>query len=147
MIQRIQSIFLLLASASAFALFAVPFGTTPEPVANSEIYGDGIYNIQDSMGLLILFCVAGGLALISIFLYNNRKTQLLVGRLAIVANIIGFILAIVFYFNNTAELQEINDNENYIGFSLPLVFLLFAILAQRAISKDDRLVRSSDRLR
>ncbi len=147
MIQRIQSIFLLLASASAFALFAIPFGTTPEPVAESEIYMDGVYNIQDSMGLLVLFCIAGALALINIFMFKNRKTQLLVGRMAMVINIIGFILVIVFYYNNAAELQGINDQENYFGFSLPIIFLIFAILAQRAITKDDKLVRSSDRLR
>ncbi len=147
MIQRIQSIFLLLASASAFSLFAFPFGTTSEPIATSNIYMDGVYNIQDSLGLLVIFCVAGALALISIFMYNNRKTQLLLGRFAIIANVIGFILVIVFYINNAAELEGINDEENYIGLSLPFVFLLFAILAQRAITKDDKLVRSSDRLR
>jgi hypothetical protein len=108
---------------------------------------DGVYNIQDSLGLLVIFCVAGALALISIFMYNNRKTQLLLGRFAIIANVIGFILVIVFYINNAAELEGINDEENYIGLSLPFVFLLFAILAQRAITKDDKLVRSSDRLR
>jgi len=149
MIQRIQSIFLLLASASAFALLAVPFGTTTEPVAESAIYMDSVYNIQDNIGLLVLFCVAGALAFASIFMFKNRKSQLIVGRLAIVANIIGFILVIVFYVNNGAELKglSVNDQENYFGFSLPLIFLVFAILAQRAISKDDELVRSSDRLR
>ena len=147
MIQRIQSIFLLLASASAFALLAVPFGTTPEPIADSAIYADSVYNIRDSIGLMVLFCAAGGLALISIFMFNNRKSQLLVSRLAMVANIIGFILVIVFYFNNAAELQQVDDQENYIGFSLPVVFLILAILAQRAISSDEKLVRSSDRLR
>ncbi len=149
MIQRIQSIFLLLASVSAFALFAFPFGTTPQPVAESEIYMDGVYNIQDNIGLLVLFCVAGALALVSIFMYNNRKSQLLVGRLAMVANIIGFVLVIIFYFQNGAELEalNVNDTENLFGFSLPVLFLIFAILAQRAITKDEKLVRSSDRLR
>ena len=70
-----------------------------------------------------------------------------VSRLAMVANIIGFVLVIVFYVQNAAELQQIDDQENYIGFSLPIVFLVLAILAQRAISKDEKLVRSSDRLR
>jgi len=147
MIQRIQSIFLFLASASAFALFAVPFGTTSGPVAESTIYADSAYNIQDSIGLLVLFCLAGALALISIFLYSNRKTQLLLGRFAMIANIIGLILAVVFYINNAAGLQEGIDQENYFGISLPFIFLLFAILAQRAISKDENLVKSSDRLR
>jgi len=147
MIQRIQSIFLLLAAACAFCLFAFPFGTTEAPVANSTIYNDGVYNIQDSVALLALFCVAGGLAFISIFLFKNRKTQLLMGRLAIIANIIGFVMVIIFYMNSAPELKDIQDSENLIGFSLPIAFLVFAFLSQRYISKDDKLVGSMDRLR
>ncbi len=147
MIQRIQSIFLVLAAACAFCLFAFPFGTTESPVADNTIYADGVYNIHDSVALLALFCVAGGLAFISIFLFKNRKTQLLLGRLAIIANIIGFVMVIVFYINNSSTLKEGQDQENIIGFALPLAFLVFAFLAQRAISKDDKLVDSMDRLR
>lgn len=146
MIQRIQSIFLLLAAACAFCLFAFPFGTTESPVENS-IYADSTYNINDSVALLALFCIAGGLAFISIFLFNNRKTQLLLGRFAIIANIIGFIMVIVFYINSAEVLQNVDDNENIIGFSLPIAFLVFAFLAQRFISKDEKLVDSMDRLR
>jgi len=95
MIQRIQSIFLLLAAAAAFALFAFPFASTPNAVASSEMFADAQYNLSDNIALLILFCLAGGLAFISIFMFKNRKTQLLIGRLAIVANIIGLVLAIM----------------------------------------------------
>ncbi len=147
MIQRIQSIFLLLAAACAFCLFAFPFGTTPSPVESSELYKDGVYDINDSIALLALFCIAGGLAFISIFLFKNRKSQLLLGRLAIIANIIGFIMVIVFYMNNSAGLQEGEDSENIIGFSLPIAFLVFALLAQYYINKDSKLVSSMDRLR
>ncbi len=147
MIQRIQSIFLFLAAACAFALFAVPFGTTTEAVAASELYQDSVYNIHDSVALLALFCVAGGLAFISIFLFKNRKTQLLLARLAIIANVIGFIMVIIFYMNNAADLQAGQDQENILGFSLPIAFLVFAILAMRFIGKDEKLVGSMDRLR
>lgn len=147
MIQRIQSIFLLLAAASAFCLFAFPFGSTATPVETSEIYNDGVYNIQDSAALLALFCIAGGLAFISIFLFKNRGTQLLLGRLAIIANIIGFIMVIIFYYNSVPELQGVEDEENIIGFSLPIAFIVFALLSQKYINKDDKLVSSMDRLR
>jgi len=147
MIQRIQTIFLLLAAACAFCLFAFPFGTTASPVSASSIYNDGIYNIQDSPALLALFCIAGGLAFVSIFLFNNRKTQMTLARIAIVANLIGLVMVIVFYYNNAAVLQEVNDEENIIGFSLPIAFLIFGILALRFIKKDENLVSSMDRLR
>lgn len=147
MIQRIQSLFLLLAAACAFCLFAFPFGTTSSPVADNTLYQDAEYNIMDSPALLGLFCVAGGLAFISIFLFNNRKTQIMLGRFAIIANIIGFVLVIVFYINNSEGLTPGQDQENIVGFSLPIAFLVFAFLALRFISKDEKLVDSMDRLR
>ncbi len=147
MIQRIQSLFLLLAAACAFCLFAFPFGTTSSPVADNTLYQDAEYNIMDSPALLGLFCVAGGLAFISIFLFNNRKTQIMLGRFAIIANIIGFVLVIVFYINNSEGLSPGQDQENIVGFSLPVAFLVFAFLALRFISKDEKLVDSMDRLR
>src|SRR5690606_4550224 len=140
MIQRIQSIYLLLASACAFALFAVPFGSTPEPTS-SGIYADGVYNLLDSIGLLVLFCAAGALALISIFMFNNRKNQMMVGRLAIMVNVIGILIVIVLYFNQPAALQAIDDQKNYPGLLLPIAFLVFGILALRAKKKDEMLVR------
>lgn len=147
MIQRIQSLFLLLAAACAFCLFAFPFGTTDSPVADNALYKDGQYNIMDSPALLALFCIAGGLAFISIFLFNNRKVQIMLGRFAVIANVIGFILVIIYYLNNADGLSPGQDQENIIGFSLPIAFLFFAILALRYISKDDKLVQSMDRLR
>ncbi len=146
MIQRIQSIFLLLAAAAAFALFAFPFASTPSAVATSEMFADGQYNLSDNIALLILFCLAGGLAFISIFMFKNRKTQLLVGRLAIVANIIGLVLAIALFMQDKDKLGTV-DPEDGVGLYLPFLFLVFALLAARFIGKDEKLVKSMDRLR
>ena len=152
MIQRIQSIFLLLAAACAFGLFALPFANTTELVSNSDIFKDGLYTIQDNIALLALFCLAGGLAFISIFLFKNRKSQLLMGRFAIIANVIGLVLAIALFFRDLNSLDSA-DNSNDVelsdgwGLYLPIAFLIFALLAQRFINKDDKLVKSMDRLR
>ncbi len=148
MIQRIQSIFLLLAAGCAFALFAFPFADSNQRISDSAIWSDGIFDIQDHVGLLALFCIAGGLAFISIFLFNNRKNQLLVGRLAVVANILGFVLAMILMFTDKAAhaAQEAAIGDE-IGMYLPLLFLIFGLLALRFISKDEKLVRSMDRLR
>jgi len=146
MIQRIQSVFLLLAAAAAFGLFALPFASTNKAIANSSIFQDNLYDINDHIGLLVLFCGAGALAFISIFLFKNRKTQLLVGRLAIIANIIGLVLAIALFMNDRGTLGEQTPDDG-LGIFLPIAFLIFAFLAQRFISKDDKLVKSMDRLR
>jgi len=146
MIQRIQTLFLLLAAAAAFSLFAFPFASTPEGVTASTMFADGQYNLSDHIGLLVLFSLAGGLALISIFLFKNRKTQLLVGRLSIIANIIGLVLAIALFMQDFEKLGAV-DPDDGIGLYLPIAFLVFALLALRFISKDEKLVKSMDRLR
>lgn len=146
MIQRIQTIFLLLAAACAFGLFALPFATTATDVSSSTLFSDSIYNINDNVALLALFGAAGALAAIGIFLFKNRKSQLLVGRLAIIANIIGCILTVVFFFQDRGALADSEPNDG-LGIYLPILFLVFAGLALRYISKDEKLVRSMDRLR
>jgi len=146
MIQRIQSIFLLLAAACAFCLFAFPFATTDTNIEASSLFSDGIYNLNDHQALLALFAVAGGLSAIAIFLFKNRKTQLMLGRFAIIANIIGIVLLIVFFFQDRDTYSDL-PNDGF-GIYLPVLFLVFAGLALRNISKDEKLVRSSyDRLR
>jgi len=146
MIQRIQSIFLLLASACAFSLFAFPFAKS-QTMAQSTIFADGLYNLQDNIGLLALFCLAGLLTFVGIFLFRNRKTQLLVNRIAITANIIGLALAVVLFMNDSHNMAHNVNPDDGIGAYLPFVFLVFAFLANHFINKDEKLVQSMDRLR
>lgn len=146
MIQRIQTIYLALAAACAFGLFGLPFATSTQSAEATSLFADGIYNINDHVALLALFCAAGALALISIFLFNNRKQQLLMGRFSIIANVIGIILVLVFLYQDGAQAGAAEVNEQ-LGVGLPVLFIVFALLAQRGISKDEKLVRSADRLR
>jgi len=146
MIQRIQTIYLILASGAAFGLLALPFASTTNAVAASTLFADGMYNLQDNIGLLVLFAGAGLLSLIAVFLFKNRKTQSLLGRFSIVANIIGLVLAIILFMQDRDALGAATP-EDGMGLYLPIVFLVFGLLAQRAINKDEKLVRSMDRLR
>lgn len=146
MIQRIQSIFLLLASGSAFSLFAFPFASAGD-TSTTSVFADGLYNIMDNIGLIILFCLAGLLAFIAIFLFRDRKKQLLLGRIAITANIIGLVLAIFLFMNDTQNMKASVTPDDGFGAYLPFLFLIFAFLANYFINKDEKLVRSMDRLR
>ena len=69
MIQRIQTIWLLLASAAAFSILRFPFYYTPTPQA-LEINGSSQYST------LISLAFSACLSFISIFLYGNRMLQL-----------------------------------------------------------------------
>ena len=146
MIQRIQSLFLLLASAAAFGLFALPFASTGTSIATSSLFSDATYNLNDHIGLLILFGLSGVLALVSIFLFKNRKLQMTLSRLALVSNILGMILAVIIFWQDLQGMGEAVPNDQA-GAYLPIGFIIFASLALRFIGKDDKLVRSMDRLR
>ncbi len=146
MIQRIQSIFLLLAAAAGFGMLALPFATTASSIDTSALFADAHYSVNDNIGLLVLFAVAGALALAAIFLFNNRSTQLKVAQIGIVANVVGLILAIILFWQDGLIGSDVVVSDG-VGAYLPFAFLLFGILALRAIQKDESLVKSMDRLR
>lgn len=147
MIQRIQSIFLFLSSAGSLSLFQFPFASTNEGVAQSEIFADSTYNIMDHVGLIAIFALAGVMAFAAIFLFKNRPLQANLGRVALVANIIGIILAVVLFMQDGVILMEKMAVNDGVGAYLPFVAILFAGLGVYYVRKDDKLVRSMDRLR
>ena len=149
MIQRIQSLFLLLASGAAFGLLAFPFAHGSKTVAQSAIFGnDMVYGITDHVVLLILFCLAGGLSLLAIFMFNNRSLQIRLSQFSLIANIIGLILAVIIYMQDSPVLQQAGlQEDDGVGLYLPILFIVFIILAMRFIRKDAKLVSSMDRLR
>jgi FtsH-binding integral membrane protein len=145
MIQRIQSIFLLLSGIAFFSLFALPFATST--VSIPVLMSDMIYDVQDSP-ILMTLCVVGGLVcIVAIFLFNNRVLQLRLSYLATVFSILLPLVAFLLIYNEqTSDLnyEKINDG---LGLYLPFISLVFSILAARFISKDENTVRSMDRLR
>lgn len=145
MIQRVQSIFLLLAGAAALGVFALPFATTQASVQET-VFADSIYNAQDHIGLIALFAVAGVLALVSIFLYKNRRVQMRLASLAFIANLFAIILGIVFFMQAKQAIGGGGVDDGF-GMYLPIVTFICTFLAYRFINKDEKLVKSMDRLR
>ncbi len=146
MIQRIQSIFLLLAGGSFLSLFKLPFAQTDKAVSNSAFLADAAYGIQDHVSLMGTFGLAGALAIIAIFLFKNRSLQMRLTMFSVIAAVIGTILTVVLFMQEgqVKSSQVVNDGLGaYLGFA----GLIFAILAYRFVQKDDKLVRSMDRLR
>ena len=146
MIQRIQTIFLLLAAAAGFSVLAFPFAETTNAVANSMLFADSQYAVNDNIGLLILFALAGALATASIFLFKNRSLQMKLGQFAIVADVIGLVLAVVLFWQD-GILNTTTAIDDGISAYMPFAFILFGVLALRGIRKDEKLVSSMDRLR
>lgn len=145
MIQRIQSIFLLLSGIAFFSLFMVPFATSD--VVIPQLFNDLVYNIQDSPILLGL-CILGGLiSIVAIFLYNNRPLQLKMTYVATVFSILLPLVVILLIYNEGTSGANADKIDDELGIYLPFVSLVFCILAARYIGKDENTVRSMDRLR
>lgn len=145
MLQRIQSIFLLLASGSFFALFGVDFASSSKP--SEGLFSDQLYNVLDNPILIGLTALGGVIALISIFLFKNRPLQLRLGYILIIISILLALVAGLLVFNEQSELAPNTTIDDGLGIYLPLIALIGAILANRYIKKDSKLVKSMDRLR
>ncbi len=139
MIQRIQSFWLLLATICAFLTIQFSFYSGNRLLNGQPAFLE-LTGKTAPLYLLILSVAAGLGALISIFLYKDRKTQLrlvLVTLLVSLANIALYILEIKNFENGSFTLTSI------FVFAVPL----FLLLAIRGIYKDQRLIKSLDRLR
>ncbi len=136
MIQRIQSIYLLLAAiASAGLIFVFSL------YANEEA---GVVEAQDNLIFLSLFLGSALISFITIFLYKNRKLQFVLGRLNIILN---FILIGVLVYQSQILSGGAAAPEKGIGMLIPIISIVFIVLANKAIKRDEDLVKSVDRLR
>src|SRR5205809_6262678 len=136
MIQRIQTVWLLFSSACAFLSMKFPFYFIgPHPDLPSDQF-----NATTNMVLLILTSILGALCLFVIFTYKQRKLQLWLTILAIIISALNIFL----YFSY---------KKNYTGGGLALTSVLvfaipfFLLFAARGIYRDQKLVKSMDRLR
>ena len=131
MIQRIQSIYLLVAAISMTLIsFKVPVYTLNET----------LFMAQDDTKMFILTIVVTIFSLFGLFMFMNRKFQMKLIRLTV---LIQMIIGIrIFMLFNKFEVVLNNS------FLFLLVFTLIAlIMAYRGVKKDDDLVRSVDRIR
>ena len=131
MIQRIQSIYLLIALISMTLIsFKVPVYTLNE----------SLFMAQDDTNMFILTIVGAIFSLLGLFMFKNRKFQMKLIRLTVLIQmIIGVRLFMLF---NKFEVVLNNSLLFLLAFAL-----IALIMAYRGVKKDDDLVRSVDRIR
>lgn len=156
MIQRIQSLFLLLTIiASSLFLTGGYLDLVNSTSGYEAVAGfSGVYMVSPGSGNIIashLFPVpvisvlVPVAAVVAIFLYKNRKLQKKIILFDILLELIliisAFILLIPLVNHNSAILKP--------GYRIimPLLSLVFLVLAYLGVKKDDELVKSYDRLR
>jgi fumarate reductase subunit C len=137
MLQRIQTIYLALATIVSGALpFVFPLWTLTS--------GNDFWFMQ-SMTYVVLFGLSTSLALLSIFSYKKRQQQFVMNRLNMILNLILLGLFVYHSLNLSGETPAVS--EKGIGMFLPIVSIVLLVLANKAIKKDEDLVKSVDRLR
>jgi len=145
MIQRIQSLFLLLASVCFWVLFKLPFATSS--AVASPIFEDKVFNINDNTILLVLAILGGVLTLANIFLFNNRPLQMRLNYLNVIFALFLGTVAFWLVFSNGQEIGNAVEISDGMGLYFPIGALIFVILSNVFIKKDNKLVKSMDRLR
>ncbi len=144
MIQRIQSIYLLLvALLSGGLVFILNFWNDSE--GKTWYILDFLnYNSLLIKSIAIVFWLVVLLAILSLFSFKKRKFQININRINILINFILFGTLVYQLLNLSGETLV---SEKGIGCFLPLVSIVLLVFANFAIQKDENLVKSVDRLR
>ena len=161
MIQRIQTVYLSGVVILCTLMFVFPFG---------EIQVSGSTYILDALGLhhyengsvtemlttlqkliiTLLVIVVLVVALVSVFMFRKRSTQITLCKLNILL-LAGLIFTVSYYLDKGLSMIAAFDPEseiNYkVGIAFPMVSIILTFLASRAIKKDEQLVRAADRVR
>jgi len=136
MLQRIQSLYML---ASLIATGALPYVFE----LWTEKSGKAVFFSEIQLAIIIFIAVSG-LTFLNIFNFKNRQRQFVINRLSMIFN---FILLGFFVYRSLNLSGETLVSEKGIGMFLPAISIVLLVLANKAIKKDEDLVKSVDRLR
>ena len=155
MIQRIQSVLLLLTASSALLFLNgsyLTFFDNFDAIISLKINGlfkvfslSETEKIGDTVVIQFLVIMIPLISIVTIFLFSKRKVQMTLNKILIIL-IIAFICATCYY--SFSIMSEYNATiGSWYKAIIPVIQLIFAVLAYFAIKKDDNIVKSYDRLR
>jgi len=134
MIQRIQTIYLFLASiGTGVAVWFLPLFRK----------GDVALMVNKYPVFMSLFLITSALSFYAIFRYKKRQTQVVIGRLSIIIDFVLFGLLLYFFFSGL----DTSTTSLALGSFLPITHVILVTLANRAIMHDEAMVRAADRFR
>jgi hypothetical protein len=151
MIQRIQSIWLLVSALLMLGLFFIDVYavTVPSsidmPAATVNDF-NGVISIKNNFLALALCGASFLLSLVTIFLYKKRKQQISLTWLNILL-CIGLLFWLYAGLKSFWDNYPDNGGHIWIGLFLPAITVFTLLLALRGIRKDEKLIKSLDRLR
>lgn len=147
MIQRIQTIFILVAGLLIAALYVLPFANISVDnvihIFNAKGISNGEILIFDGLPIMIFIGIITVLHFVIIFLYKKRIRQ--IRFLAFTIILLLGLFGMFFYFTYAG----FNDAKVAfkVSVTFPIVAIILDYLAIRSIGKDEALIRSMDRIR
>ncbi len=161
MIQRIQTVYLIVAFIALVLQFFFPvaaftYGNTVDTYLGTisfYVYGlekqpdtlEPAYKFLFYLPLIILSVLILALTVMTILQYKKRLRQLRTINFAILLNIV--LIVLLFFYTDKIAKDISLPTEYRVGSVFPLISLVFLVLAMYTIKRDERLVRSLDRLR
>jgi hypothetical protein len=138
MIQRIQTLWLLLASIIGAIVWFLPV------FSDETILKD--FFINESLFLMLVVVFSSITSFVTIFLFKKRSTQkqLIIVNICLALSIIVLEYVEVNSFKNTFNIQQ---GHWQISAILPFFIILFLVFGYRGIRKDEKLLSSTDRIR
>ena len=137
MIQRIQTVYLII----TFLLI----GVLPFLFPLWKLNDGKDYFFMQNQVYSILLGLSTAITFYSIISFKKRQTQFVANRLNIILNLI--LLGLFVYHSLNLSGETVAVSEKGIGMFLPVLAIVFLVLANKAIKKDEDLVKSVDRLR
>jgi membrane protease YdiL (CAAX protease family) len=138
MLQRIQTVYLIIVFiAVAILPYIFPLWKI-ETIAYK-------FNENKEILYVILFGLSTVITIISIISFKKRQQQFVLNRLNMILNLILLGLFVFRSLNLSGEAPAVT--EKGIGMFLPILSIVMLVLANKAIKKDEDLVKSVDRLR
>jgi hypothetical protein len=153
MIQRIQSLYMFIASVITSFIIYSPLAFITSPENNVQLYSYGVKNISTSIIttdinpilIIILTVVSAMLGLVTIFLFKKRRLQIWLNILNIL--ILLSIPALIVYYCVYISVN-LNGTVSYtINSVFPFISIILIFLSIKRIQKDEKLIRSVDRIR
>jgi hypothetical protein len=157
MIQRIQTVYLFLAALAGILLFFFPIADFyDEMLGNYRFFITGVESMDPNpkmqfsflftSPLWIITAAASLISIVTLLLYKNRIMQIRLVAFNILFIILMIVLIFLFYAGKVEAVTGIGPSYQE-GVFFPLVALIFLVLANRSIRKDESKVKAADRLR
>lgn len=157
MIQRVQSLFLLVAAVTAIVVLFIPIGNIIDSTGFCLYQYDAFSLKKEGVGVLstlyiaLLWGVSAILSLVTIFMYKNRPRQVMMNGINMLVMLAALVSMLYIYPNLVFEKKQFVTSTTMLEFNhLVLISLVPAVslyLANMFIKKDEKKVRAADRLR